>query len=94
MADYFISHLPSDGIPYWDFQAPGIPSANRDSSAAAIAASGLEELTRYVPLAKAGEYRRIAIKILQTLSSSDYLAEGSNSPGIPPSRRGQFPCGD
>ena len=45
-ADYFIANLPGDDVPYWDFEAPGIPSEPRDSSAAAIAASGLLELSQ------------------------------------------------
>jgi len=44
-ASYFISHLPTDCVPYWDFEAPGIPNADTDSSAAAIAAGGLLQLS-------------------------------------------------
>src|SRR5712671_2305869 len=39
LADYFIANLPPDFVPYWDFSQSG--TAPRDSSAAAIAASGL-----------------------------------------------------
>ena len=40
-AKFIINHprLPADKIPYWDFDAPGIPDAPRDASAAACAAS-------------------------------------------------------
>jgi unsaturated chondroitin disaccharide hydrolase len=48
-AAYFLDHLPGDCVPYWDFQAPGIPNAPRDSSAAAIAADGLVKLSRLDP---------------------------------------------
>ena len=42
MADWFIEHLPEDGLPFWDFDAPYTPGVTpRDSSAATIAASGL-----------------------------------------------------
>jgi unsaturated chondroitin disaccharide hydrolase len=44
-ADFFVDNLPVDSIPYWDFNAPGIPNTARDTSAAAIAASGLLELS-------------------------------------------------
>ncbi|MHC4945291.1 MAG: glycoside hydrolase family 88 protein [Planctomycetota bacterium] len=44
IADFYIENLPDDLIPYWDFDAPGIPNTARDTSAAAIAASGLIEL--------------------------------------------------
>jgi hypothetical protein len=45
MANYFIDHLPADKIPKWDFNAPD--PTEKDSSAAAIAASGLIELSQY-----------------------------------------------
>lgn len=49
VADWFIDHLPPDHIPYWDFDDPAIPNAPRDTSAAAIAASGLLELSLLDP---------------------------------------------
>jgi unsaturated chondroitin disaccharide hydrolase len=36
-----------DLIPYWDFNAPDIPNASRDASAAAIVSSALIELSSY-----------------------------------------------
>ena len=36
-----------DLIPYWDFNAPGIPNEPRDASAAAIVSSALIELSSY-----------------------------------------------
>ncbi|KIW89437.1 uncharacterized protein Z519_09593 [Cladophialophora bantiana CBS 173.52] len=39
MAEYFLSRLPKDGIPPWDFDAP--EPAVKDTSAATIAASGM-----------------------------------------------------
>lgn len=42
--DYYIEHAPADRIPFWDFQDPDIPSAPRDTSAAALAAYGLLSL--------------------------------------------------
>ena len=47
VADWFTARLPADGVPRWDFSAPA--GAPRDSSAAAIAASGLLELARLEP---------------------------------------------
>ena len=38
MAEYFLSHLPADGVPAWNFNAP--EPAEKDTSAATIAASG------------------------------------------------------
>jgi hypothetical protein len=82
-ADWFIAHLPSDSVPFWDFDAPGIPNAPRDSSAAAIAASGLLELAVLDPEpARAARYADSADSIIASLSSSSYLAGGRPTQAI------------
>jgi unsaturated chondroitin disaccharide hydrolase len=78
-ADYFIDNLPADLVPYWDFDAPGIPDEPRDSSAAAIAASGLLELSTYVADKRDKDrYFNAACDILDSLASPDYLAAEPN----------------
>ena len=85
LADYFISHLPSDNVPYWDFHFTQGSTAPRDSSAAAIAAAGLLELSTYVaptdPVRAAG-YHTAALNILSSLSSSAYLGNSTTGQGI------------
>jgi unsaturated chondroitin disaccharide hydrolase len=82
-ADYFISHLPADHVPYWDFQAPDIPREPRDVSAAAIAASAMIELSGFVSDdPPKGKYRDAAFDILRSLCSAPYLAKGTNSHAI------------
>lgn len=82
-ADYFIAHLPADKVPYWDFQAPAIPNEPRDSSAAAIAASGLIELSqRETDAQRQASYLQAAKEILTSLSSAAYLAEGTTNKAI------------
>jgi unsaturated chondroitin disaccharide hydrolase len=80
IADFILHHpnLPKDKIPYWDFNAPGIPGVLRDASAAAVMASALLELEMYVDQKSAGEYVTVAETILQSLSSEQYKA----APGI------------
>ena len=51
VTDWYLAHLPEDAVPYWDFGDPVIPDAPRDSSAAAIAASGLIDLALAEPSA-------------------------------------------
>ncbi len=81
IADFVLNHpnLPADKIPYWDFNAPNIPNEERDASAAAIAASGLLELSKY-----GGKNEKLyfssAVKMLESLSSPAYKAEvGTNN---------------
>ena len=80
-ADFFIAHLPSDGVPYWDFRDPAIPNTPRDASAAAIAASGLLDLARYSDAPDAVRYREAAMHILHSLATN-YLTRGTNSAAI------------
>lgn len=94
LADWFVARLPRDGVPFWDFGAPGIPSAPRDSSAAAIAASALLDLSRQ-PLsdARAGTYAKTAKKILTSLSSPAYLTEGTSNAALLAHGTGHKPSG-
>jgi unsaturated chondroitin disaccharide hydrolase len=72
-------NLPSDKIPYWDFDAPEIPNALRDVSAATIYASALLELGQYTSGNEKKEYVKVAETILKSLSSAKYRAElGTN----------------
>lgn len=80
IAGFYLNHpnMPKDKVPYWDFNAPDIPNAPRDASAAAIAASGLLELSEYS--AHKETYFNAAKEILSSLSSAAYLAEpGTNN---------------
>jgi hypothetical protein len=70
IADYILSCLPADYVPYWDYNDPTIPNAPRDASAASVAASGLLELFR---LGHDVAYLRAAQKILWNLSSPAYM---------------------
>lgn len=75
-------HLPTDGIPYWDYDAPGQPNAQKDASAAAIMASAFIELSQYCNDAEKEKMREIACRILTTLSSPTYLAEPGTNGGF------------
>jgi len=79
IADFILNHprLPRDGVPWWDYDAPGIPDEQRDASAGAILCSAFYELST---LAKEGErYRQAADRILGSLSSPAYRADpGAN----------------
>lgn len=76
IARFLLSHprLPEDGVPYWDYDAPEIPDAPRDASAAAVMAVGLLELSDQVTADEASIYRAMAEKQLRSLSSPAYRA--------------------
>jgi hypothetical protein len=81
IADFMINHpnMPEDKIPYWDFNAPGIPNAKRDASAGAVMASALIELSGYVQPEMGKKYLAIAEIQLRSLASPAYLAKmGTN----------------
>lgn len=80
VADVYLKRLPSDHIPYWDFDDPAIPNAPRDASAAAVTASALLELAGFVrDQAKATNYRNQATTMLAELSSDKYQSRDVNN---------------
>jgi len=68
--------LPKDLVPYWDFNAPSIPTEPRDASAAAVMASALYELSLYSTKGK--YYRTMADKITASLTSNYRSQAGEN----------------
>lgn len=81
VAAYVMNHpnLPADKVPYWDFDAPGIPDVPRDASAAAIMASAFIELSQIVKGDLGKQYLDIAEQQIRSLTSPEYLAaKGTN----------------
>lgn len=76
VAQFLMNHpnMPADGVPYWDFNAAGIPDEPRDASAAAIMASALIELSGFTQAEESKQYLAFAENQLRTLSSPQYLA--------------------
>jgi unsaturated chondroitin disaccharide hydrolase len=67
-ADFYIAGAPADGIAPWDFDAPPESRGLVDTSAAAIAASGLLQLARLsADPAKGAFYEETARRILTSL---------------------------
>jgi unsaturated chondroitin disaccharide hydrolase len=71
-----------DLIPYWDYNAPTIPNAPRDASAAAITASALLELSTMVEGIEKRSYFSYAETILKNLSTPNYLAKKGENGGF------------
>ncbi|HEX7755797.1 MAG TPA: glycoside hydrolase family 88 protein, partial [Niabella sp.] len=75
-------NLPKDKIPYWDFNAPGIPNTDRDASAGAVIASALIELAGYSNKSLSVTYRKAAKEILNSLSGPAYKAAPGQNGGF------------
>lgn len=109
MADFYLNNatLPKDKVPLWDFNVgqPGFlpdwefdpntyKEIPRDASAAAIASSALLELSQYAGKAKGKIYRKAAIQMLNSLSSSAYRAKpGENNNFVLAHSVGAYPMG-
>ncbi|MFN4259146.1 MAG: glycoside hydrolase family 88 protein [Gemmataceae bacterium] len=74
-AECYIRRSPPGLVPWWDFDIPPDGPRLWDSSAAAIAASGLWDLSEAVADAAARDrYRAAALTVLRTLCSDAFLA--------------------
>jgi len=72
--------MPEDKIPYWDYQAPNIPDAPRDVSAAMVTAAALLELSTMVEDGK--PYFNYAECVLKNVSGKPYFAEENTNCGF------------
>ena len=94
IATFLMNHprLPKDKIPVWDYNAeqPGYqpgwtyqPGTDlyqvRDASAAAITASALYDLSTCTHSRQAAQYKEFADGILETLGTSEYLANSGEN---------------
>ncbi|CAF2138073.1 unnamed protein product [Rotaria magnacalcarata] len=88
-ANYVLTHLPSstDFVTYWDYDAPHnstLAYQPRDTSAAAIFASALVELSQYAPTCNLkGSFLTNAKAIVDQLSTPQYLIYGDKDYKLP-----------
>lgn len=92
VADAYLERLPEDKIPYWDFDAPDIPNAPRDASAAAVTTSALLELSSFLSDETGTKYKQAAIEMLTSLSSEKYQSRASK-PSFLLHSTGHWPAG-
>lgn len=98
IARFIMSHpnMPKDKIPYWDFNAPDIPHAKRDASAAAIMAAAFIELSCLTK--ESPDFSKQCLNMagmqLRSLTSDEYLAKkGTNGGFILKHSVGNYPKG-
>jgi hypothetical protein len=84
IAAFILSHpnFTKDKIAYWDFNAPNIPNALTDASAAAIMASAFLELSGYVNKKLSKQYFKTAETIIKNLSAAKYKAAAGSNGGF------------
>ena len=82
VTDYFLDHLPKDKIPYWDFDFTDGSDEPRDSSAAAIAACGMLEMSKYLPAEKAQYYTQKAEELVEALIRECAVTDPAVSNGL------------
>lgn len=78
-SEYYIQHLPNDFIPIYDFFEPISSNRSKDTSSAAIAASGFFELYSFTENLK---YFNTAVQILESLTTPEYSNIHTNSNSI------------
>ena len=95
IALFLIGHerMPGDMVPYWDYDAPGIPDEPRDASAAAIMCSALLELSTY-SAEHGGTFLEAAGTQITALASESYTAAlHTNNHFILEHGTGNYPAG-
>lgn len=81
VSDFFVSRLPADMVCYWDLDFADGSGEPKDSSAAAIAACGMLEMSKYMPKDKAAHYTELAKCIAGSLARS-YATKPDISNGL------------
>lgn len=82
VTDYFLDHLPKDKIPYWDFDFTDGSDEPRDSSASAIAACGMLEMSKYLPEDQAAWYTQKAEELTEALIRECAVTDQAVSNGL------------
>lgn len=67
--DWWIEHVPSDLVSYWDFDDPSIPNASRDTAATAMAAAACLRLAHALGKEEGKAYRDFAERTVRALAS-------------------------
>lgn len=79
---YFLDHLPSDLVPYWDLEFGEGSEEPRDSSSASIAACGMLEMAKYLDESDAACCVSIAKKIMESVVEHYSVKDLKESNGL------------
>ena len=78
---YFLDHLPTDLVPYWDFDFTDGSTEPKDSSASAICACGMLEMAKYVEENEAKELIANASRLIKALVDNCSVSDPAISNG-------------
>ena len=73
LTDFFLTHLPENLVPYWDFDFEDGSDEPRDSSCAAVVACGMLEMAKYLPEERANYYRGMARRLIKAISDHCFV---------------------
>lgn len=82
VTDFFLERLPADLVPYWDLDFTDGDGEPKDSSAAAVAACGMLEMSGYLPSAAAARYAGKAREIAASLAADYAVKDSAVSNGL------------
>ncbi len=82
VTDYFLTHLPSDLIPYWDFDFDDGSDQSRDSSASVAAVCGMLEMSKYMEKEDAEYYTDMAKRLLLAAAKECAVQSPKQSNGL------------
>jgi unsaturated chondroitin disaccharide hydrolase len=82
VTQYYLEHLPSDMVPYWDLEFGEGSMEPRDSSSASIVACGMLEMAKYLDKEEAQYYKNIAKKFMKSLKDNYAVKDFQESNGL------------
>ncbi|MDT4761687.1 glycoside hydrolase family 88 protein [Sphaerochaeta sp. PS] len=80
-ADYYLSRLPQDMVPYWDLIFTS-GDEERDSSSASIVACGFLEMAKFLQKEEADKYGSLARQMLKSIYDSYRVVDPGQSNGL------------
>lgn len=81
LCQFFLTHLPENLVPYWDFDFQDGSMEPRDSSSSAIAACGMLEMAKHLEPERAAYYTGMARRLLKALAEHCVVTDAGLSNG-------------
>jgi unsaturated chondroitin disaccharide hydrolase len=79
---YYLEHLPTDMVPYWDLEFTDGSKEPRDSSSASIVACGMLEMAKYLEKEEAEYYIDLAKRFMKSLKDNYAVKDSKESNGL------------